>query len=541
MYLYLNWSSLYKIVDCEFTEIYSILFILNFFFLIFFFFFCIYFFIFEMNFYLVFFTWIPNSVFSFIFFFDFFSFLFLFFSFVVFFNAFFFIYIYIYKYINMLSFTIFTFSFILSMIFLCFSFNVWTLILGWEGLGITSFYLIFFYNTFISWNSSIKTFINNKIGDIFLLISFIFIRIFFKESFGFFFLLSLITKTAQYPFICWLPLAMAAPTPISSIVHSSTLVTAGLFVIFRFSDFYVCFLNNYFFLNLVIFSILLSSLKACIEKDLKKVIALSTLSQMSFIIFFMIFDLKTISFFYLCNHAVFKSLMFISIGFYIIFNFFNQFSMLKSFFSNLILVNLCFKISCFNLSGLTFFSCFFIKEIFSNYIFIYSCSNIIYLFSLFNIFLTLCYRFKIIFFNFNINFNSKTFVFIYNYFFIYFFSTFVSLFISKFLIFMEICIFLPEFLFSYWFYIFIIFFCVNFINLANFILYFINYTDFLFYNFSLGYLNSNFMLLEIQFEFIFPIFFVLKFSFFSKLVLKIIVLFFFIYIICFFFSKFKLF
>lgn len=96
-----------------------------------------------------------------------------------------------------------------------------------------------------------------------------------------FVLLAGITKRAQVPFSRWLPAAMAAPTPVSALVHSSTLVTAGVFLLIRFYSF----LSGawWFQVRLLIIAcvtMFIAGIAANLERDLKKIIALSTLSQL---------------------------------------------------------------------------------------------------------------------------------------------------------------------------------------------------------------------------------------------------------------------
>lgn len=124
-----------------------------------------------------------------------------------------------------------------------------------------------------------------------------------------------ITKRAQVPFSSWLPAAMAAPTPVSSLVHSSTLVTAGVYLLVRFYPSlrvhsYFCFLI--FYVGVV--TCLMARFSALYENDLKKIVALSTLSQLGVMIMALGLGLPILSFFHLITHALFKALLFICAG-----------------------------------------------------------------------------------------------------------------------------------------------------------------------------------------------------------------------------------
>jgi NADH-ubiquinone oxidoreductase chain 5 len=103
------------------------------------------------------------------------------------------------------------------------------------------------------------------------------------ELISFLVVLAATTKSAQIPFSSWLPAAMAAPTPVSALVHSSTLVTAGFYLLIRFSPAFGYWLNVILLLvsGLTIF---IAGLGANFEFDLKRIIALSTLSQLGLII-----------------------------------------------------------------------------------------------------------------------------------------------------------------------------------------------------------------------------------------------------------------
>jgi len=92
------------------------------------------------------------------------------------------------------------------------------------------------------------------------------------------------TKSAQIPFRAWLPAAIAAPTPVSSLVHSSTLVTAGVYLIFRHLNELIKFSLLNYILIIGTATIIIARVSALNEKDIKKIVALSTLRQLGLII-----------------------------------------------------------------------------------------------------------------------------------------------------------------------------------------------------------------------------------------------------------------
>lgn len=216
--------------------------------------------------------------------------------------------------------------FIFSIILMIISPNLVRILFGWDGLGLRSYCLVIYYQNYISFNSGIVTVLCNRLGDVGLLIS---IRlVFIYGSWGMWFeinykgeliifiiLIAGITKSAQIPFSVWLPIAIAAPTPVSALVHSSTLVTAGVYLIFRFNGFLIEFeISKILLMYISVFTMFIAGLMANFEMDLKKIIALSTLRQLGLIIMTLRFGLKFLSFYHLLTHAVFKSLLFICAG-----------------------------------------------------------------------------------------------------------------------------------------------------------------------------------------------------------------------------------
>nr|YP_004123328.1 NADH dehydrogenase subunit 5 [Paranemertes cf. peregrina SCS-2010]ADD62161.1 NADH dehydrogenase subunit 5 [Paranemertes cf. peregrina SCS-2010] len=228
---------------------------------------------------------------------------------------------------NVYRFTWLVIFFILSMVFLIFIPNLVSLLIGWDGLGLISFCLVVYYQNFKSLVSGMLTVLMNRVGDVMILLSIGWLISFgswsflFLEDFylGFFVsvcvVLAGMTKSAQFPFCSWLPAAMAAPTPVSALVHSSTLVTAGVFLIIRFWEFINCFLSVVYFLQLMsLLTMVLSGLSALFETDLKKIIALSTLSQLSVMLFAVSFNFSFLGLFHLYTHALFKALLFLCAG-----------------------------------------------------------------------------------------------------------------------------------------------------------------------------------------------------------------------------------
>lgn len=121
------------------------------------------------------------------------------------------------------------------------------------------------------------------------------------------------TKRAQVPFSGWLPAAIAAPTPVSTLVHSSTLVTAGVYVLVRYYEVVQGLLELFVGARAMI-TLLIAGLGASVEKDLKKVVALSTLRQLGVMVFRLSLGAINICFFHLIIHAYFKASMFLCVG-----------------------------------------------------------------------------------------------------------------------------------------------------------------------------------------------------------------------------------
>lgn len=192
------------------------------------------------------------------------------------------------SYLFYFFYSIFFFIFLLVMFIFNLSLGFHLIFFFWDILGLVSFFLVLYY---INWGSlfgSIETIFRNRWGDFFLLYfvceEYFFINIFLLNLFRIYLYLGMLTKSSQFPFYRWLIKAIAAPTPVRSIVHRRTLVVAGCFLIYIFS-----FKYNFLFRLYVMFvgflGIGVSSVLSFFEKDIKKLVAWRTISQVGFILF----------------------------------------------------------------------------------------------------------------------------------------------------------------------------------------------------------------------------------------------------------------
>lgn len=204
--------------------------------------------------------------------------------------------------------------------------SIFTMLLRWDLLGISRFFLVLFYNNWDRCRGAINTALTNRLGDYFIFVFFglsvfrgyYFLRFrIFRSYISLLLLLTAFTKRAQFPFRSWLPKAIRAPTPVRSLVHSRTLVTAGLILLINFNNLVIQKDFISFVLIIGLFTIFFSSLASLVEEDLKKVVALRTLSQIGFSIVTLGLGLRFISFIHLVRHALFKRCLFIQVGYII--------------------------------------------------------------------------------------------------------------------------------------------------------------------------------------------------------------------------------
>nr|YP_010230784.1 NADH dehydrogenase subunit 5 [Oplophorus spinosus]QSV10494.1 NADH dehydrogenase subunit 5 [Oplophorus spinosus] len=230
---------------------------------------------------------------------------------------------------NMNRFMYLVLGFVASMGFLIISPNIVSILLGWDGLGLVSYVLVIYYQNEKSANAGMLTALSNRVGDVAILLSIAlmfqlggFSFLFYVDSstiggisgLAAFVILAGMTKSAQIPFSAWLPAAMAAPTPVSALVHSSTLVTAGVYLLIRFSPMLEGTFEQTSLLLLASLTMFMAGLGANFETDLKKIIALSTLSQLGVMMSVLALGFPGLAFFHLLAHALFKALLFMCAG-----------------------------------------------------------------------------------------------------------------------------------------------------------------------------------------------------------------------------------
>jgi NADH-quinone oxidoreductase subunit L len=225
--------------------------------------------------------------------------------------------------------------FVFSMLVITLADNLLFLYLGWEGVGFCSYILIgFWYSDVVNATAGRKAFILTRIGDVAFGIAIaLFFLIFDQLSIfsinskvsslgpGMATLLALLLfwgavgKSAQLPLIVWLPDAMAGPSPVSALIHAATMVTAGAYLLMRL--FPVIALSSVAMVTIAIVAALtglFSALAALGQKDIKRILAYSTISQVSYMFLGVGAGDVTGGMYHLLSHASFKALLFLGAG-----------------------------------------------------------------------------------------------------------------------------------------------------------------------------------------------------------------------------------
>ena len=274
--------------------------------------------------------------------------------------------------------------FIGSMIGLVLSDNFLTLYIFWEIVGLCSYALIgFFYRDPKAVRAGIKAFMTTRIGDVGLLIGILLLYvntgtfnineiiaqvpaipavILAVAAFGF--MLGAIGKSAQVPLHVWLPDAMEAPTTISALIHAATMVNAGVYLMARvFPIFHGV---PYWGVTLAwvgAITALLSASMALVEKDLKRILAYSTVSQLGFMMFSIGVGGLFASQFHLMSHAIFKALLFLCAGSIIHAAGTRNVNEMGGLFSKMKITAICFGAGALALMGIPVLNGFFSKDL----------------------------------------------------------------------------------------------------------------------------------------------------------------------------------
>nr|AWV83413.1 NADH dehydrogenase subunit 5 [Vagitanus terminalis] len=311
--------------------------------------------------------------------------------------------------------------FVLSMILLIISPNMISIIIGWDGLGLVSYCLVIYYQNTSSNNSGMLTALMNRVGDVSILIciawmlnfgSWNFYSHLDKMTMNYVMLLVVIasfTSSAQIPFSSWLPAAMAAPTPVSALVHSSTLVTAGVYLMIRFSNLLMNY-NMNMFLTLSLLTMFMSGIGANFEFDLKKIIAMSTLSQLGIMMTILMLGYSMLSFFHLIIHALFKATLFLCAGVLIhTLNNNQDIRMMGCMYNSMPMTMTMMNICNMSLCGMPFLSGFYSKDLIMEMMLMSNPNMVVVLLMYMGIGLTSFYSARMTYYSMNMNFNFYSF------------------------------------------------------------------------------------------------------------------------------------
>lgn len=282
-----------------------------------------------------------------------------------------------------------------SVVFLFFCYDYFLIMLAWECIGLFSLLLVNFYSTRVyTVKAALKTFVFSRLSDMFMFISFVLSLIVFNTtdlslifiqtpfmlfhyifigglSFHFLTVFSLTLalsggiKAAQFFSHVWLPDAMEAPTPASALIHSSTLVVAGVFLIIRFSVvFEFTLFTNYFLVLLGALTLSFGSVTATFQNDIKKLVAYSTISQIGYLVCGCGFCCYEEVLLYLIIHALNKAFLFVLVGYTVHFFAGNtDMRQMGGFYIYSFDLSILFFGVCINLAGLPYSAGFVGKEL----------------------------------------------------------------------------------------------------------------------------------------------------------------------------------
>ena len=291
--------------------------------------------------------------------------------------------------------------FSLSMLGLVVAPNIFQMYIFWELVGVSSYLLIGFYYTLpAAVSASKKAFIVTRFADLGFLVG-ILILSFYTQTFDFITLTSDPTaaiataggatfmgcsvtawaltlifmggagKSAMFPLHIWLPDAMEGPTPVSALIHAATMVVAGVYLIARMFPLY-CLEEGTMMVITVIgaFTAFYAAAVACVQSDIKRVLAFSTISQIAFMVTSLGVARPELhdgvgymaSMFHLFTHAMFKALLFLCAGAIIHAVHSNEMSAMGGLRKYMPICNIAFAIGCLAIAGIPPFAGFFSKD-----------------------------------------------------------------------------------------------------------------------------------------------------------------------------------